>query len=542
MFIKLLKNEIIKQFKHIGVLIAIGCILLCAMIIPVGLKIQSEQESSQIDYVETHHSLQLVQEELAKTPSSLSEEIRRINYLVEESYLIMAKDISLETSDWRRLLIDEYKLNQVTMQYMQLIVDGVDLQDILDYGYNYHHDDLATTETLTLEEIQMKINDYALINEEYETIILESDYQKALALYIEWNLERIEIQQQQINKLQLEDSTESNQLDIRSFESSIKNLMGDNDILQTRIDDQIAYDATNWKSNTLLEMQYINAQLNETIITESSFYHYGVSNFDTYEDYVKSVEIKKNQRSERIALLEFSLEVNQPALGIEFDARQSVYYSSEVIVILVCGLLIFIGGGTIASEYSHGTIRMLVARPVSRSKIFLAKMSMLILSGLSLILLSTLLSMFVSGLMFGFNSYSIDVASITNESVVIQNYFSYLFGEIIVSLGGLVVIVGLLMTCSTLTKSTVFTVGFIMMLYSVAAPLSAILANTNIMQYTFLPYLNVGLLRLIPDLSNSFWGQGINLNLQIGAFTMTLFGLAISTIGHYFFTKKDIMN
>ncbi|MFP3471854.1 ABC transporter permease subunit, partial [Micrococcus sp. SIMBA_144] len=87
-----------------------------------------------------------------------------------------------------------------------------------------------------------------------------------------------------------------------------------------------------------------------------------------------------------IAINEYRLENALPPL--ESDSIWSFMDSSTGVVSLISIFTIIIGAGVIASEYSWGTIKLLLIRPASRTKILASKfIATLLFALLSLVIL-----------------------------------------------------------------------------------------------------------------------------------------------------------
>lgn len=91
----------------------------------------------------------------------------------------------------------------------------------------------------------------------------------------------------------------------------------------------------------------------------------------TYDEYVKNFNDTQAKRVDKIKQIWHGLENNIPALDDIRDARSVLDSTYEIYIILAVIMVIIIGGGIVATEFSKGTIRLLLIRPVSRWKILL---------------------------------------------------------------------------------------------------------------------------------------------------------------------------
>ncbi len=538
MFYKLIKNEWVKISRPMGTKIAIALILLAAIVIPLYSQMTQQPQTK---LMQTDNALLLLEEQLSKTPDSIEGQIRHLNYQAEQRYWQLADQIKLETFDWRIDLMKWYQNDLVMAAYLQAILDGIPIEQVLLHGMNFEYttiEELIGSDEATLKE---RVEYHTAQAATYESIAIANDFIAGTKLYIEWIDEMVANLEQQIAQLQAEDVNNADE--ITSKVTTINSYLGRKEILEYRIAHDIAYEETDWKSATLLRMETLNFALYENIVSEGTFYTYGYGKFETYEEYLQAVDIKVAGRQSEMDALWHSLHTDQPVMETDsLDVRYSVYFTLEVLVMMVSIFIILMGSGIVASEFSKGTIRMLLSRPVSRGQIYLAKMSTLLLIGVALLLVSGVLSIVAGGIVYGFSDYGIAVFEAVDGVINSQHFFAFLAGEIVLSLGGMIASIGLIMLLSTVSKSTVVTVGATMILYLLSAPLSAMIADVAFVPYTIFPYMNVGLIRLVQSFSDSFWGQGINLNLQLGFVGMLAFSAVLAAIGYVHFVKKDVRN
>ena len=156
---------------------------------------------------------------------------------------------------------------------------------------------------------------------------------------------------------------------------------------------------------------------------------------------------------------------------------------------------IVVAAGIVASEFSWGTIKLLLIRPVSRSKILLSKYITTILFALLLITLLFGLSFIFGSLLFGFSGIEQSNLVYQNNQVVEQNMITY-----IISLYGfnsidLFMMLTFAFMISTVFRSSSLAIGISLFLMFTGPQLVQLLsnyewvkyvlfANTNLQQYT----------------------------------------------------------
>ncbi len=542
MFNRLIKNELIKQFKKKGILFLTVFVLALSVVSPVVIKYLDDAARAEVNLSETIYTMEILDQELSKTPTTEAEKVKHLVYTARKNNLLITEQLALETTDWRGQVMEMHLFSSITRELISGLMSGISYEDIKLNAENYDFDLIESLAGASTEELTQSYDEQTALINQYEQVVTDNDYIGGTNLLI-WEIDdNIAIKEAMLDDLRAQTQDSKVLSDIEFNELFIEKLEADQEIMQIRIDDQIPYDDNDWKSLTIDRMLFYNSGIYQTVMTESEFYLYGFKDLETYEQYLDITNKKIDGRKDNMAELEHSLVVDLPAYELIVDARSSTYISLEVSVIAITVLLIFMGCGIMSSEFSKGTIRMLVARPVKRQTIFLAKLSSLVVVGIGLVLVSAVLSTMASGLLFDFSDFGIDVAKSVGGVLTSHNFFAFLFSEIIVTLGGMALVISLLITLSTITKSSVLTLGVTMILYMLSATIGAFFIASPIIRYSFIPYMNIGLLRLVPDLYNSIWGMGYDLNLQLGAICMAALAAVISIIGCLVFVKKDIRN
>ncbi|MBB5171938.1 ABC transporter permease [Texcoconibacillus texcoconensis] len=156
---------------------------------------------------------------------------------------------------------------------------------------------------------------------------------------------------------------------------------------------------------------------------------------------------------------------------------------------------IVVAAGIVANEFSWGTIKLLLIRPVSRSKILLSKFITTILFAIGMIILLFSLSFIFGSLLFGVSGVEQPHLVYQDGQVVEQNMITY-----IISLYGfnsidLFMMLTLAFMISTVFRSSSLAIGISLFLMFTGPQLVQLLsnyewvkyilfANTNLQQYT----------------------------------------------------------
>ena len=195
---------------------------------------------------------------------------------------------------------------------------------------------------------------------------------------------------------------------------------------------------------------------------------------------------------------------------------------------------IIVAAGIISNEFKWGTIKLLLIRPISRTKILLSKYVSVLIFAFTMLVFLLLTSWIVGAIMFGVNGLN---------PVVVQNLMSGFvhndaLGEIVTSYGFSLVTLVMMATfafmISAIFRSSSMAVGLAIFLMMAGNTIVAVLskyewakyilfANTNLQQYTN------GMGPAIPGMSMTF-------SIIVLAVYFVIFIVAAWTA----FTKRDV--
>lgn len=205
-------------------------------------------------------------------------------------------------------------------------------------------------------------------------------------------------------------------------------------------------------------------------------------------------------------------------------------------------MVMVIASDLVSSEYSLGTVKLLLTRPVKRWKILLSKYITLILAVSLIIAIAGALSYGISGFVFGFKGwgapiltgFNVTKAGLNTANVKLLSLWEFLLMDF-----GLVwfvaVVVGTLsFMLSVLIRSTAAGMGIML-----AALISGAILNNMVSSWNSAKYLFMVNLQLTDYLAgNPPPIQGMTLSFSI---TVLLFWWAAALVVSFFvFTKKDV--
>lgn len=137
-----------------------------------------------------------------------------------------------------------------------------------------------------------------------------------------------------------------------------------------------------------------------------------------------SIKMEQEYYKKQIAINEYRIEHDIP-FREKYNVWSFVKDNSELI--LLAGLFtIVISAGIVASEFNWGTIKLLLIRPINRSKILLSKYITVLLYALLMIGILFVFSTLLGAILFGFPEQSLPYLNYFNGKVTEQHIVVYL--------------------------------------------------------------------------------------------------------------------
>jgi ABC-2 type transport system permease protein len=206
-------------------------------------------------------------------------------------------------------------------------------------------------------------------------------------------------------------------------------------------------------------------------------------------------------------------------------------------------LMIILSCDLISGEFSRGTIKLLLTRPMARWKILLSKYLALVIMIVSVLVITALLSITLSGIFFGYDGWDAPIVtgfSITDGALdysAIQNLPQW---QYLIMVFGLALLVSLSIgtisfMVSVFTKTTAASMGIMMSSLVAGGFLSLFINDWPLVKYLFMVNL-----RLTDYLSGTFpISEGMN--LRFSSAVLGAWAVLSLIASFYYFTKRDIL-
>ncbi|MBC2241158.1 ABC transporter permease subunit [Listeria booriae] len=232
----------------------------------------------------------------------------------------------------------------------------------------------------------------------------------------------------------------------------------------------------------------------------------------------------------------------------DIDNIQFMLSINGISMFLVALFSIVIASSVVASEFSFGTIKLLLIRPYKRWEILLSKYIVVMLYAVILALFTLLITYLISGVLTSFGSLTQDVSDIIptysengdilNTGLTAINALSTQLGFFLVEL---IFSMSIAFMVSSLLRSQALAVGiglFLLFINSIAGGITLMLAE----KFEWFKYIFVTPLYYINMNSNGMGNMEINSGLSTGLAIgiLAVYYIVFMALSFVFFQKRDV--
>jgi ABC-2 type transport system permease protein len=219
--------------------------------------------------------------------------------------------------------------------------------------------------------------------------------------------------------------------------------------------------------------------------------------------------------------------------GLNEKSIWGVVNSSEALIATISVFVIVIGSGVIANEFSSGTIKLLLIRPVMRWKILLSKYISTMLFALFMLVILFVVSFLMGGILFGFGGvfqpYHASVHGILNET----NFFQQLILRYAFNCVELLMLVTFAFMISTVFRNSALAIGIGVFLMFTGDFIVLIFSESSWVKYILFANL---------DLARYFDGMPLieGMTLTFSIIVLAVYFLIFNIISWTTFLKRDV--
>ncbi|MFB6362820.1 ABC transporter permease [Paenibacillus elgii] len=170
--------------------------------------------------------------------------------------------------------------------------------------------------------------------------------------------------------------------------------------------------------------------------------------------------IEKKAAADKLLLNQYYLDHNLPP---QVNAWSFTASQAKNVIFGITILALIIAGDIVAAEFASGTIKFLLTRSASRTKIYIAKYTAAVLLGLFMCLIGFLASVFLGGILFGFEGIGGSYLFVKDQTVQQTGMLQALVGSFVFNVPFMLLVLTFAFTISAAFRSVTFSIVFSML-------------------------------------------------------------------------------
>ena len=483
---KLIKNELIKLFKKKSIYIAL--IVVLGFMIFSNFMYKSTNNVMYNSYIYSEQTLNYLQEELDKLDPKKTSDIGMYVDIKSqiELYELMKQ---YENGSWQQQIINQDLPTYFKEKCMYEYGEEKDLQKA--------------------QEVQNKIDE---IKQKLDT----DDWEYFAQLELQQATEKLANIEEQIK------NTDDKKI-LLSLNQEKEATLIDKTIAEYRINKGIKYG-----------QDYLNQAIED--------YRYAAQDIARLESSEKELSYEEQKRyNESLNLREKSKYIIENNVDLnEMNLRRVLENFFTEYGIFVIAILVMIAGTIVSEEFNKGTIKLLLVKPYSRTKILLSKFITSMLMIIFVVLIMGIMQLFVGGVIFGFDSLSAPVVEYNFNTNSLQeiNVLVYFLIQFLAQLPMFILLATLAFALGTIFANSALAITISLLGYIAANIINQLAMSYNI---KFLEYF----VTMNWDLSQYLFGNLPNregMTMSFSIITCIVYFLIMVIPTWIIFKKKNIKN
>ena len=483
---KLIKNELIKLFKKKSIYIAL--IVVLGFMIFSNFMYKSTNNVMYNSYIYSEQTLNYLQEELDKLDPKKTSDIGMYVDIKSqiELYELMKQ---YENGSWQQQIINQDLPTYFKEKCMYEYGEEKDLQKA--------------------QEVQNKIDE---IKQKLDT----DDWEYFAQLELQQATEKLANIEEQIK------NTDDKKI-LLSLNQEKEATLIDKTIAEYRINKGIKYG-----------QDYLNQAIED--------YRYAAQDIARLESSEKELSYEEQKRyNESLNLREKSKYIIENNVDLnEMNLRRVLENFFTEYGIFVIAILVMIAGTIVSEEFNKGTIKLLLVKPYSRTKILLSKFITSMLMIIFVVLIMGIMQLFVGGVIFGFDSLSAPVVEYNFNTNSLQeiNVLVYFLIQFLAQLPMFILLATLAFALGTIFANSALAITISLLGYIAANIINQLAMSYNI---KFLEYF----VTMNWDLSQYLFGNLPNMEgmtMSFSIITCIVYFLIMVIPTWIIFKKKNIKN
>ncbi|WP_208586010.1 ABC transporter permease [Gracilibacillus suaedae] len=271
---------------------------------------------------------------------------------------------------------------------------------------------------------------------------------------------------------------------------------------------------------------------------------FGEENEQTYGDDWKGQLAQENEEllemNEDVGFVGFDSEIAVNEYHIENDVKPHPYDAWQFTLenaglsMIISLFTIIVAAGIISNEYRWGTIKLLLIRPISRTKILLSKFVSVLLFSVTMLVFLFIISLVIGAIFFGINGWNPNLVQMGANEVEEVSIFAEIFTQYGLNMVNLVMMATFAFMISTLFRSSAMAIGLAIFLMFTGNTIIGFVAEYDWAKYIL--FANTNLNQYIGSGSPIIDGMTLGFSITVLVVYFVLF-LLVSWLT---FTKRDI--
>jgi ABC-2 type transport system permease protein len=232
---------------------------------------------------------------------------------------------------------------------------------------------------------------------------------------------------------------------------------------------------------------------------------------------------------EQILISQYRLDNNVPP-DYSYTTMAYVDYGVSLMIIITL-FTVIIAAGIVSSEFSTGTIKMLLTRPVARARVLTSKLLTVFIFGLLLYGFTLVLSYLTGVVMFD-NAQYINLV-VENGQVVEGTLSNDIFKTAVYSFGDFVMSILFAFMIGSVFRSSSLAIGLTMGISFLGSMLVLFLSRYEIVKYIWITHSD-----LTQHLTGNFIVDGITLPFSLTV--LAIYAAIFLFVSYFVFMKRDI--
>jgi len=250
-------------------------------------------------------------------------------------------------------------------------------------------------------------------------------------------------------------------------------------------------------------------------------------------------EMKGHAPKEQIEYLEKQIAINEYRIKNNLSPNENYsmwdFVTDASPFIEFAGLFtIIIAAGIVASEFNWGTIKLLLIRPISRTKILISKYITVILFALFMLFVLFSFATFVGAVLFGVPDQSSPYLLYTDGKVIEQPIVVYLITTFLLKYVNTIMLATMAFMISAVFRNNSLAIGLSLFLMLMGSQITRMIA----IKYDWAKYLLFANTDLMQYIEGTPIVEGMTMTFSVTM--LIIYFVLFQALAHYVFQKRDV--